>query len=181
MYHKFQGIRAALAKLIGNPAISETIASELDTALLADEATVGAKLAEYTNKGEEHSETAETVTTTAVEITAKVADAVTAVITAEETVVSPTALEAILTEMKGIRLGMTALSTENAKLKAENESLSAIRNAQSPRGVFTGSENGHTSVAKGRNKNADKDEADKAEFERLAASYPSLMSDLVQE
>ena len=180
MYHKFQGIRAALAKLIGNPAISETIASELDTALLADEATVGAKLAEYTNKGE-HSETAETVITTAVEGTAKVADEVTAVITAEETVVSPTALEAILTEMKGIRLGMTALSTENAKLKSENESLSAIKNAQSPRGVFTGSENGLASVAKGRNKNADKDEADKAEFERLAAEYPSLMSDLVQE
>lgn len=181
MYHKFQGIRAALAKLIGNPAISETIASELDTALLADEATVGAKLAEYTNKGEEHSETAETVTKTAVESIAPVVDAVSAVINAEETVVSPTALVAILTEMKGIRLGMTALSTENAKLKSENDSLTAIKNAQSPRGVFTGSENGLASVTKGRNKNVDKDEADKAEFERLAATYPNLMSDLVQE
>jgi hypothetical protein len=183
----FQNVRAIVAKLVGNPNVSEGAFAELDSAITADEASVEALLSVTDNPNQTADLEADgnngseaTIVPLAVVVPAMVAEVVAPMAVAD--VVAPVVVASIASEdpmaqvlarLQKLEADKLATDATNARLATENAELRA--NA-SPRSVVPVSENDGGKAQ--RLSRLDQKDADRvANIERLIDKFPDIMKE----
>lgn len=184
MEFKFQNVRQFLAGLVGSPNLSEKMATDLDSAIKADEQKAGEILA--STGGQVNTATtppAGTGTTTieAVVITPPAgAGKTTPTVVASAGTEVPQTLEGIMAMVQGLQAQVSGFQTQKVALEQENKELREFKASQSPTNFAIQSENNGAAGTARVSKTAEKDAKHLAELNRLAEQYPSLMSDIIE-
>ncbi|MEA5257195.1 hypothetical protein VB264_05310 [Arcicella aquatica] len=174
---KFQKVRELIAGLVGSPTLTEKMASDIDSAIKADEAAASQLLASAgTGTVPTGTPPAGTAPGAGTPPVVGTLPATGAVATTEE----PVTLEKLMGIMTAMDGKINGIQAENTRLTQENQELKEFKASQSPTNMAVNTENNGAAGAPVRiSKTAEKDAKALEELNRLAALYPSLMGDLV--
>ncbi len=176
MEFKFQNVRQYIAGLVGSPNLTEKMASDLDSAIKADEQKAGELIASTAGQASTTTPPAGTTPVAGTTPPAGTPPATGAVATTEE----PVTLEKLMGIVTAMDQKMNGFQAENARLKQENQELKEFKASQSATNMAVNTENNGAAGGPTRvSKTAEKDAKALEELNRLAALYPSLMGDLV--